>query len=399
MSDFGRSLQKSYIARQSKLFVRIGLVCFVPLFAWLSGCGFIEETSFLSGSGGPTRSDIPWWDDSWNYRRMLTLDNSGQSEDLAEFPVLVRLSSSRIDYTAVRNGGEDLRFIASDGSTVLSHEIERWNESGESFVWVKVPQIDALSDSGYIMMYYGNEAADDGQNAVDVWDADYFLVWHCNQEPAGGEDILDSTASPCNGRSTNMEAEDRVASHIGYGLDLDGSNEWIDPEGTLDLGFFHDPDTYETFEVWIKADDTASDQTLFEEGGSTNGFLVGLDSNNVRFATRNGGSQATVNTPFTDTASYHYIVGVFDDGTLTSYLDSSPQSQVAGYGTIGSHSGEPGMGCSADSDAVGHSSAGYYFNGIVDELRLSQTVRSSDWIAAQYSSMNDTFVTYGNEEY
>lgn len=248
-------------------------------------------------------------------------------------------------------------------------------------------------------MYYGNSGALDGQDAQGVWDADFFLVWHCNQEPVGGEDIFDSTSSPCNGRSTNMEPADRVAGHIGYGLDLDGSNEWIDPEGPLDLGFFHDPDTYETFEVWIKADDTSSDQTLFEEGGSSNGLLIGLNADNVRFATRNGGSQATVNTPFTDTASYHYIAGVFDDGTLTSYLDASPQSQAAGYNTIGSHGGEPGMGSSADSDAVGHSAAGYYFDGIIDELRLSGAVRSEDWIAAQYSSMSGTYVTYGTEEY
>jgi biopolymer transport protein ExbB len=392
-------LKKQNIMQRSKLHNRISVLCLALLFISLSGCGFVEETSFLTGSSGPTRSDIPWWDESWSYRRMLTLDNSGQSEDLAEFPVLVRLASSRITYASVQDGGEDLRFIASDGSTVLSHEIELWNESGESIVWVKVPQIDGLSDSGYIMMYYGNDGVIDGQDAQGVWDADFFLVWHCNQQPAGGEDILDSTISLCNGRSTNMEAEDRVASYIGYGLDLDGSNEWIDPEGPLDLGFFHDLDTYETFEVWIKADDTSSDQTLFEEGGSTNGFLVGLDADTVRFATRDSSSQVTVNTPFVDTASFHYIACTFDDGTLSSYLDASPQSQAAGYGTIGSHTGEPGMGCSADSDAVGHSSAGYYFNGIIDELRLSGVARTADWVAAQHLSVSDSFITFGDEEY
>ena len=157
--------------------------------------------------------------------------------------------------------------------------------------------------------------------------------------------------------------------------------------------------TYETFEVWIKARDTSSDQTLFEEGGSTNGLLVGLNANNVRFATRNGGVQETVTTSFTDTAGYHYVAAVFDDRDLRSYLDASVQNGSASYGTIGSHSGEPGMGRSADSDAAGHSGAGYNFDGIIDELRLSGIARSDDWIAAQYRSMNDTFITYGREEY
>ena len=369
------------------------------LSALISGCGFMEESTFLTGNGGPTRSDIPWWDESWTYRRMLTIDNSSQTEDLTDFPVTVRLSSSRINYSATQDSGEDIRFIDADGTSVLPHEIEIWNESGESIVWVKVPQIDGSSDSNYIMMYYGNGTVSDGQDAQDVWDADFFLVWHCNQQPSGGEDILDSTASSCNGRSSNMESDDRVQGYIGYGLNLDGSNEWVDPEGPLDLGFFHDTDTYETFEVWIKADDTSSDQTLFEEGGSTNGFLVGLNANTVLLATRNSSSQVTVNTAFTDTAGFHYIAGMFENGTLRSYLDASVQSQVAGYSSIGTHSGEPGIGASADSDAVGHSGAGYYFDGIIDELRLSVIARSADWIAAQYSSMSDSFITFGREEY
>ncbi len=43
--------------------------------------------------------------------------------------------------------------------TLLAHEIESWNESGTSYVWVSVPQIDASSGTDYIWMYYGNAAA------------------------------------------------------------------------------------------------------------------------------------------------------------------------------------------------------------------------------------------------
>ena len=57
------------------------------------------------------------------------------------------------------------------------------------------------------------------------------------------------------------------------------------------------------------------------------------------------------------------------------------------------------MGGFADSDTGGHSCAGYYFDGIIDEVRMSDIARTADWTAAQYSSMNDTFVTYGTEEY
>jgi hypothetical protein len=38
------------------------------------------------------------------------------------------------------------------------------------------------------------------------------------------------------------------------------------------------------------------------------------------------------------------------------------------------------------------------FNGIIDEIRISNTARSPNWIKAQYLSMDDNFITYGDEE-
>ena len=134
----------------------------------LFGCGYVVETNLLTL--GPAYTD--WWNEAWSSRRRLTFGNGAQAEDLAEFPVLVRLNSSRIDYGRVQNGGEDLRFIDADGSE-LSNEIERWDEGGESVVWVKVPQIDGLSNSDYIWMYYGNDSISDGQDVHGVWDTNF----------------------------------------------------------------------------------------------------------------------------------------------------------------------------------------------------------------------------------
>ncbi|HEY6508524.1 MAG TPA: DUF2341 domain-containing protein, partial [Vicinamibacterales bacterium] len=115
----------------------------------------------------PTASD--WWNTSWSQRKQLTFNNTGQAENLANFAVLVKLDSTRINYTLTQNAGQDLRFVDGNG-TVLAHEIESWNESGTSYVWVSVPQVDASSGTDYIWMYYGNAAAPDGQNAEAVWD-------------------------------------------------------------------------------------------------------------------------------------------------------------------------------------------------------------------------------------
>ena len=38
------------------------------------------------------------------------------------------------------------------------------------------------------------------------------------------------------------------------------------------------------------------------------------------------------------------------------------------------------------------------FDGVLDELRISNVVRSPDWIRVEYKSATDSFVTYGAEE-
>ena len=46
---------------------------------------------------------------------------------------------------------------------------------------------------------------------------------------------------------------------------------------------------------------------------------------------------------------------------------------------------------------TGRSLTGNYFNGTIDEVRVSNVSRSSDWIAATSLSLFDTFITFGGE--
>ena len=38
-----------------------------------------------------------------------------------------------------------------------------------------------------------------------------------------------------------------------------------------------------------------------------------------------------------------------------------------------------------------------HFDGKLDEIRLSSVARSEDWVAAQYASMTDSYVSFGSE--
>jgi len=122
---------------------------------------------------------VTWWDTSWSDRINLTFSNWDQT-NLAEFPLLVKLDSGKIDYSKCKSDGSDLRFIDNYGNTVLNYHIESWDPLGESYIWVNVPIIEN-SGEDFIFLYYNNPSAPDVQNEVGTYDGDYEGVWHLNE--------------------------------------------------------------------------------------------------------------------------------------------------------------------------------------------------------------------------
>ena len=108
---------------------------------------------------------------------------------LEDFVVLVKISEALYPgFSYARCGdGESLGFFdMTEGldPKPLPYEVDTWNPSGESLVWVKVPRL--LSKEGFaktkIRMYWhlkeGMSAP--GSAPVDVW-SDYDGVWHFNE--------------------------------------------------------------------------------------------------------------------------------------------------------------------------------------------------------------------------
>jgi len=175
---------------------------------------FDADQNWCNCNGSTWLSDPNWWNSNWNYRKKITFDNSGQSTNLTNFPVLVVLHSGNFDYAKAKSDGADIRFIDSDDSTSLDYEIEDWDPDGNSYIWVKVPQIDASSSTDFIYLYYGNSSASDGQNPTGVWDSDYKMVHHLD----GGIQNLGAET----GNSTGWR-EDNVA---GNNVDISSAQKY-----------------------------------------------------------------------------------------------------------------------------------------------------------------------------
>lgn len=326
----------------------------------------------------------------WQYRRQLTFNNSAQSENLINFPVLITLDNSRIDYSNTQNNGEDLRFYDADDASPLSYEIEEWNESGLSYVWVNIPQINGSSNTDYIWMYYGNVLATDGQNVTGTWNSGYQGVWHLN-ETSGTH--YDATSNGNDGTAENGVIQNTTG-QIGGANDFDGSNDdvLIPDDSSLDIS------AQVTISAWIEPDNTNTYSRIADKSHTTDsqpysmyGFYM---SSNQRLMIQmaNGASdvahEGNITIPLNQ---WTYIAGTYDGSTQKSFFDGNLDGSTNQSFTISTNNVPFTIGKASYNNSS-------FFDGKIDEVRISNVARSEDWISAQYASMIDAFISYGIED-
>jgi hypothetical protein len=110
----------------------------------------------------------PGWLSGWSYRRAVDLS---PATAVGDYQVLVTLTTGIMGspYANVQADGSDIRFTASDETTLQDYWVESWDSSGTSTIWVEVED----SGTSTLYMYYGNAAASsasDGDATFDFFD-------------------------------------------------------------------------------------------------------------------------------------------------------------------------------------------------------------------------------------
>lgn len=350
----------------------------------------------------------------WQNRKKITFNNSASTENLVNFPVLIQLNSGNIDYSKTKNAGEDIRFVdPSDATTVLSHEIESWNESGTSYVWVKVPQIDSGSATDYIWMYYNNPSASDGQNVSGTWNSNYKLVWHLKEtvtdEGAASNVYIDSTGNTNHG---TQQGPDDVSALLYKGQYFDGTNDYINGGSQASL----DDLTQKTISVWARRPSINTASMLVKKAGD-DGTYLGWDMHLRSCSSSSNGpckvrfSQGWNGTAFSWAAWYGstninsstawYNIAVSYDRSLVS---NDPKIYVNGAADTVTEIAAPAGTVRSDSAVNVISGYDELFSstphtGELDEIRISNVIRSAEWLEAEYLySKDNTKYTYGTEE-
>jgi hypothetical protein len=374
-----------------------------------------EETSSSTGDAWCSDATGVTCDSDWNYRRRVEFINSTSATNLGDdtasnrFTVLVKLSTAlgNIDYAKTKDNGEDIRFVDhSNTSLVLNHEIETWNESGESFVWVRVPQIDAGKNSDYMYMYYGNSnaSAPDSAHATGTWDSSTQGVWH--MKDTGSTNLADSTTNAFN--VTKVATNEPVAAtgQINGAQTFDGSN---DGAGRITAAAMLKNVSAASTSAWVS---TSSDTATFKYISEVT--TTDIDDSRLQIRLSNtetlqcvamAGDAESLQTASGSTTvqlvpgtSYHVACVV---NYATDSIDLYVNGQlIADSGTIAFTATSTSNTDSA-RQSIGYSNGtttSFLFPGTIDEVRVAATNRSAGWMDAEYRSGANYMNTYGSEE-
>ena len=378
-----------------------------------TGSGGASSSASTGGGGNPVASSGPggsgasvsastggspsWYDPALDRRRAITI-GAIDGAALEDFPVLVRLDPTRIDYAATAGGGTDLRFVGDDQTTLLAHDIEAWSNGGESVIWVRAP---ALSTAGptTIWLYHGGEPAQPSLPSTETWSNSFEAVWHLGQGAA------DATAHGHDGTTAGGVAPG-AAGKIGSAIAFDGTDDYIQVPASdaIDSLFV----TGGTITAWIRPTSSGAAQRgrIFDrslDSGFTGGWAFLMSDyqvkNSLGFAHGYEISDAWWTTPMGSMTymTWRHVAVTFAqaDSIPSIYMDGAAAQVVVSDGADGAPATPTPIPARIGNRSGAIDRA---FDGTIDELRLSTTVRSPAWIATEVRAAEDTLLTVGAEE-
>lgn len=326
-----------------------------------------------------------WWDDDWDYRNILSFNASTISENLTNFPVLVSLNVTNFDFSLAKSAGADIRFVDKDDTTPLDYEIESWTDNTSAVIWVEIPRIDASSNySDYFYIYYGNAAASDDQDVTGTWDANYVMVQHMDDVTTST--VVDSTSSNITGTKTGANNPIQATGKIGNGQSYNGTNSNVlltgNPAPLRISGNI-------TISAWMNVTDHTARRPVIDLSYNYLTGLALLDDTNGSLTGQFKGVIFDYGMTVAD-GVWSFGAFVSNGATYSKVYVNTGSYQRADFIPAYSTTYTYGIGYQYYNT--------YWFKGGMDEVRVSNVVRSANWLKAEYMSGANTLLYYGNTD-
>lgn len=335
--------------------------------------------------------------DSLGYHSKITI-NATNETPLVNFPMLIKIKDGTpegFEYKYAKADGSDIRFIDSEGN-LLAHEFDTWDTTGESIIWVKVPQ---YFKGASITMCWGelvDKTAPAAISSKDVW-SEYAGVWHMDDainSANGGKGTIDGDSVKKTGVLGGALGKDSTAQNSGPIILANDAESIMAKYNTA---------TGQTFTVsgWIKSNqDQASSAMIFSTRTGNYSATADQDAWAAYFSAKNGlgmvfkdgtsGNKYTKSSLTFTAGTWYRVVFVFakpgsevsiwrnatKSASWTSEMNfANPWNRALGIGGMASGSN-------------------YSFRGVMDEVRIMEGTPSDTWLVADYLQIRNTLYSF-----
>jgi hypothetical protein len=390
--------------------------------------GFLAILTALVSSVG-AQEDYTQWSAFKQYRVNTTASGVGTqlNASVLKFPLLIRLGaadSNVFKQTRLVSGmPADLRFVKSDGVNRLKHQVERWDSAGRTAeVWVLLDTLYNNNNTRTTRMYWGHASAADSSNGTAVFDTALGdqAVWHMNATVnTSNENDATVNAFTANqngnpglvtsgaiGRARSFVGGSATAGSEGNASGTAGNNEYFRVANSATGKLNFPANGKYTISAWINPTSTASPGGV---GGRVivskhdlqyslkllpGGFPQTNGYNNFRtafgHATGPWAYQPAASTTAVTPAQWIHIAAVRDTLTLRLYVNGAAVATNLGNADSNFTAGADTT-LAAFTDSVVYigrqaETNNRYFQGQMDEVRISNVVRSANYLRMSYQT-------------
>jgi hypothetical protein len=353
-------------------------------------------------------AEAAWYDTNWRYRKQITIDFNQVDANLSNFPVLINLATDAELAANAQIDGDDILFTASDETSKIPHEIEFFDPgTGELVAWVNVASVSASVDTD-IYMYYGNASVGSQQDVANVWDANYVQVLHLKESPNGTLDEMnDSTGTGNHGQTFSMGAGNSVDSIAHKGLNFVRADA-LDQIRVYDSATLDGTADEGTLEFWVNFVATPPPSTYYLIMVHSQRFAAGRGMEHAWRADDNFFMYPNAGDPggqtFSGTTLHGFVAGqwrhvVWRWRRVPGQDHDLFTAGVSRAFDFGDNSANWTVDATMDDWYYGGSVErnDRWFDGMLDEIRVSNIMRTDGWISTENNNQSDpdNFYTLG----
>jgi len=311
----------------------------------------------------------PMADESFQFYKFYQIKKSQVPTTQTNIPLVIEDTLG--PGVLLQNDGFDIRVFDSVGDSIPYDRIESVKATGKIIVWIDMA---VAKDSEFVQLAFGKELATDGSTPNLVYDSNYKMVLHLE------DDFTDSTS---NGNDAINNGSTDIEGKIGRARDFNGSTHFLEVADDPSLNITDKL----TLSAWIKSSDDNGWIMCKDDVSSNRPYsirrIVQVTDPILRFGIDTGDNVFLDGSRALSDVNFDYVVATYDGSEMKTYVNGELGNVLSESGTIVTEAVNLFIGRRGDTDPS------IRFDGIIDEPRVSDIDRSSDWIKTEFNNQND----------